>query len=145
SALHDRLEKLGPVGATISKRFEEMGITGKVAAGGLIGLAAAGVLVAIKMGMDAAQAASDLNEQISATSYVFKSATPDVISFAQAASHNLGLSETAALKSAAAFGDLFKNVGVTEEATARYSKALVGLSGDIASFKNLDPQDVLEK
>lgn len=143
--LHGRLQKLGPVGATVSKRFEEWGITSKVAAGGLIGLAAAAALVAVKMGFDAAHAASDLNEQLSAVQVTFGSASQEIVDFGEKAATNLGLSETAALKGAATFGNLFKNVGATDEATARYSKALVGLAGDIASFKNLDPQDVLEK
>lgn len=132
-----KMEAMGPVGARFSKSLEGLGITESVFAGGLIGIAAAAGVATVKLGVDLAHAASDLNEQISRTGVVFGSAQGKIVAFAEAADKNLGLSETAALSAASAFGGMFHNAGLSDEATAKMSQTLVGLSGDLASFMNL--------
>jgi hypothetical protein len=145
--LHEGLERLGPVGASVSQRFDALGLSSRVAGGGIVAMGAAAALAAVAMGKGAVDAASDLNEQISRTQVVFGSASEQIVKFARTADASLGLSETAALSAASAFGGMFRNAGLTDEATAKMSTTLTGLSGDLASFMNLQggSQEAAEK
>lgn len=91
------------------------------------------------------QAASDLGETMSKSRVIFGDAADDIEDFGEQAAESIGLSKNAAIGAAATFGNFFTNIGQSQEAAARMSKELVGLAGDLASFNNLDPTDVLEK
>jgi hypothetical protein len=108
----------------------------------LAGAAAGAAMIALAK--DSLGAASDLNEQISATKTIFGDAADAVIRFGESADA-IGLSETAALRASTAFGDLFTKIGYTDEAAATFSVDLVRMAADFASFKDLDPNDVLGK
>lgn len=127
----------------------KLGLTGKVTAGELkgglaAGAAAAGAAVGAFL-VDSAQKASALLEQVSATRITFGEASDEMERWAQTADSSLGLSARAALNAANSFGNFFKNVGISDETSAELSRGLVQLAGDLASFKDLDPGDVLEK
>lgn len=98
----------------------------------------------VLIGKQAIDAASDLNEAMSAVETVFGSTADQVVNFSRTAASQLGQSRQAALSSAAAMGALFKGVGLTEQQMADFSGSLLQASADLGSFYNVDPGMVLE-
>lgn len=93
----------------------------------------------------AMNAASDLNESMSKVGVVFDGSADKVIKFSENADTALGMSQQAALEAAGTYGNLFTAMGIGEEKSANMSTSLIQLAGDLASFNNLDPTEVLEK
>lgn len=90
-------------------------------------------------------AASDLNETVSKVGVVFGDQAQKVVDFGKNAATSMGMSENAALTAAGTYGNLFRSMGMTNETSADMSMSLVKLAGDLASFNNQDPSEVLEK
>ena len=105
-------------------------------AAGVVGTAAAGVF-------SAANAASRLNEQVSASRATFGSAATTVRDFSRTTADGLGLSAAAALKAANQFGAFFAQAGFAQQASAKMSTTLVQLAGDLASFKDVGSDQAL--
>lgn len=131
------------------RALQKMGIAGTVSgaqlkAGVATGAAAAGAAL-VAFVYQSRDAASALNEQISATNTIFKGAADQVLDFGDTAATELGISERAALQAANQFGDLFLKLGYSGDAAATFSEDLVRMSADFASFKDLAPEEVLEK
>lgn len=147
--LYVRLGQLGPVGATVSSRLDQMGLGAASAGEGLatMGAAAAavGAVMAVKIGIDAANAYSDLNEQISASQQLFGQASADVVKFGQNAALHLGISETESIRATASFGALFQSVGATSDQSAKMGEQFVSLAADLASFYNISESDALDR
>lgn len=89
--------------------------------------------------------ASDLNETMSKATVVFGAAADKVIAFGQTSAKSLGMSTNAALTAAGTYGNLFRAMGMTETTSADMSTSLVQLAGDLASFNNMDPTEVMDK
>jgi len=89
------------------------------------------------------KAASDLNESINKTDVVFGAASDSVEQFSKTTAKGLGQSRQQALEAAASFGNVFKTVGLADQASAGMSTTLVKLASDMASFNNQDPSDML--
>lgn len=102
----------------------------------------AAVLVGKQL-LDAAHAASNLSEQVSASNVIFGAGAPQVQKFAKTAVDSFGLSERAALEAANSFAALFKNAGLQDSDTARFSATLTRLGADISSLRNVAQEDVL--
>ena len=134
--------------ATAGGRMSRALDSTKSAAAGMssgIGLAAAaGAAAVVAMGRDSIRAASALQEQMAATKTLFGAAADEMIAFGESAD-SLGLSTRAALEAGNAFGDLFSKIGFTSDATQTFSEDLVRMAADFASFKDMDPGDVLVK
>lgn len=94
---------------------------------------------------DSIAAASDLNETISKSQVVFGSAAGVVERFASTSASALGMSKNAAIGAAATYGNLFRSMGMGEQASATMSTNLVQLAADLASFNNIDPSEALDK
>lgn len=92
---------------------------------------------------DSVQAASDLNETVSKANVVFGSAADSVMKMGETSASALGMSKNEAIGAAATYGNLFRAMGMAEDASADMSTKLVGLAGDLASFNNADPSEVL--
>jgi len=108
-------------------------------AGALAGVAVAGgAFIASTIGP-----ASDLNEIISKTQVVFGDSSAAVLAFGENAATALGMSQNAALSGAATYGNLFRAMQIGEKASADMSTSLVTLAGDLASFNNMDPTEVM--
>lgn len=90
----------------------------------------------------AVQKAVDLSEELSKSSIVFGEAAGQVESFARSAA-DIGLSTTAALQAAGAFGTLFRGMGQGEADAAKYSLTMTQLAADLASFNNASVQDAV--
>lgn len=89
--------------------------------------------------------ASDLNETISKTNIVFGDSAETILKWGKTAAQSLGMSENSALAAAATYGNLFRAMNIGEETSADMSQGLVNLAGDLASFNNMDPTEVLDK
>jgi hypothetical protein len=121
--------------------------------GGFLGKAAGSLLKwgSIAGGAAAAGAfflgnkASDLNETISKSGVVFGKNAEDIQQWSRSAASSMGMSQNSALGAAATFGNLFVSMGIGAKPTKEMSTNLVELAGDLASFNNMDPTEVLEK
>jgi len=81
--------------------------------------------------------ASDFNESMNKVDVSFKSSAAEVQAFAKHALTSFGIAEGTALDMAALFGDMATGMGVSTSEAAKLSTSLVGLAGDLASFKNI--------
>ena len=81
--------------------------------------------------------ASDYQESINKVDVAFGSASDSVKAFANTAGKNFGVNKSSALDMAAQFGDMATSMGITQENAGSLATSLVGLAGDLASFKNL--------
>ena len=81
--------------------------------------------------------ASDFNESMNKVDVSFKSSAAEVQAFAKTALTSFGIAEGTALDMAALFGDMATGMGVSTAEAAKLSTSLVGLAGDLASFKNI--------
>jgi hypothetical protein len=107
----------------------------------------AGAFAAVKVGdfaKDAVAQASDLAEAGSKLQVVFGDATGSVNDFASGGAKAFGQSKLAIQNAAAQFGVYGKAAGLAGSANADFSKNLVGLSTDLASFYNTDPAQAAE-
>jgi len=106
-----------------------------------VGLAAAVVVGFAK----ATQAAADLGESQNKANVVFGKSVGLVNDFASAAASGFGLAKAEALEGAASFGAMFDSAGLAEEAASKMSVTMAGLAGDMASFNNQDPTEMLDR
>lgn len=107
-------------------------LAGVVGAGAIIG----GLGSAVK-------AASDMGETVSKVGVVFGDQSAAVQDWAKTAATSFGMSKQEALEAAGTFGNLFSAMGIAKAPAADMSKSLVQLSGDLASFNNANPEEVL--
>lgn len=89
--------------------------------------------------------ASDVNETISKSSTIFGVHQASIESFANNAAKNLGLSRSAAMNAAAGFGDMFSQIGFSQDQAAAFSQQVVQMSADLGSFSNLETADVADR
>ncbi len=82
--------------------------------------------------------ASDFNESLNKVDVAFGSSQDRVKDFAKTALQQFGIAEGSALDMAALFGDMATSMGFAQDSAAGMSTELVGLAGDLASFKNID-------
>lgn len=131
------------------KKAGTFGGTAKKAIGGAMvaaGAMAIGAIAAVGAGLASCIGpASDLSETVSKIKVVFGDAAGTLENFGETASYNLGMSENAALTAAGTYGNLFRAMGMTTETSAEMSMGLVTLAGDLASFNNMNPEEVLDK
>jgi len=81
--------------------------------------------------------ASDYVESVNKVDVAFGSSADSVKKFADTALDSFGIAEGTALDMAAAYGDMGTSMGLTTAQASKMSTELVGLAGDLASFKNI--------
>lgn len=120
------------------------GVFGKVggAAKGLMGAFAIGA--GIDQLKDAIGAASDLNESVSKAQVIFGTGSAALNKWADTAAAGFGQSKQQAIEAAATFGNFFEAMGIGQPKAQDMSTTIVKLAGDLASFNNADPAQVLE-
>ncbi|MFA5054493.1 MAG: hypothetical protein WC565_10560, partial [Parcubacteria group bacterium] len=109
---------------------------------------AAGAFAAVKiadLGREAIAAASDLSETVSKVGVVFGEEADAVLKFGDSAATAMGMTKNEALAAAGTYGNLFRAMGMTEKTSADMSTSLLGLASDLASFNNMNPNEVLDK
>ncbi|RPH60011.1 MAG: hypothetical protein EHM81_07115, partial [Chloroflexi bacterium] len=117
---------------------------GAAVAAAVAAIAGMGIAI-VRMAATTIKPASDLAETVSKVGIVFGESADEVIKFGEQAAKGLGMSENAALTAAGTYGNLFRAMGFTSDASAEMSINLVQLAGDLASFNNMGTEEVLEK
>ena len=88
---------------------------------------------------------SDLEEVQNVVDVTFPNMNQRVNEFSQNAINQFGLSEKVAKQMVGTFGAMAKSFGFSESAAYDMATQLTGLSGDVASFYNLDPTEAYTK
>ena len=104
--------------------------------------AAAGAL-AVKLGVDAAKAASDMSEEISKASVIFGEGAKEIEDFSKQAAKSLGLSRMEAMKANSTFAILGKGAGLTGKDLTKFSKSATTLAADLGSFFNTNADEAI--
>lgn len=94
-------------------------------------------LPVLAAGTASVKMASDFDESINKVNVAFKNSAKDIQSWAKTTLKNFGIAEGSALDMAALFGDMATSMGLPTDKAAEMSKSMVGLAGDLASFKNV--------
>ena len=81
--------------------------------------------------------ASDFEESLNKVDVAFGKSNKEIKTFAETSKVSFGIAEGSALDMAAMFGDMGTSMGLTQKDAAGMSKSLVGLAGDLSSFKNI--------
>ena len=110
----------------------------KVSDAGTAMLPATGAIVAA--GALAVNAGSDMLESQNKVEVAFQDSADKVKAFAETTLETYGIAKGTALDMAALFGDMATSMEIPQDAAADMSESLVGLAGDLASFKNLELQ-----
>ena len=109
----------------------------------LIGATAAAGAFAVKLGVDAVNAASDLSETQNKVGVIFGQSSEQMLAFADTAVTALGQTRTEALEAAATFAQFGKAAGLADQELVDFSSELVTLSADLASFNNSSPDEAI--
>ncbi len=116
-----------------SGKFKKFGESAKNIGNALLPVSA----VAAAAGTAAVKFASDYNESLNKVDVAFKSSAKSVEAWSKTTLDKFGIASGTALDMAALFGDMSTSMGFSTDAAAKMSMSLVGLAGDLASFKNI--------
>jgi hypothetical protein len=93
---------------------------------------------------EAINAGSALNESMSKVGVVFGQNAKEITTWSKDSATAFGMSQQAALEAAGTYGNLFQAFGLGQAESAKMSKSLVQLAGDLASFNNVPVADALD-
>jgi len=129
--------KLGGFGKSIGK-----------AGSAIKGMFVAGAASAVGGGIvdylkSATTSASDLSESTSKVGVVFGKSSDQIMKASQTSAKAMGLSQNAYLSATGGLGNLLVSLKIAPKAAAGMSQNMVKLAGDMASFNNASPEDVL--
>ena len=96
----------------------------------------------ILAGGAAIKMASDFQESLNKVDVAFKGSSNEVRDFAKTTLESFGIAEGTALDMAALFGDMATSMGASTSEASQLSTSLVGLAGDLVSFKNIGIDEV---
>lgn len=96
----------------------------------------------VALGGASIKLASSFNESLNKVDVAFKESSQQVKDFAKTTLTTFGIAEGSALDMAALFGDMSTSMGLTTSQAAKLSTSLVGLAGDLASFKDMNVEEV---
>jgi hypothetical protein len=122
---------------------DKMKKAGKVAGAALAAATVAAGAFAVKIGVEAVKAASDLSETVSKVGVLFGKTSKDIEKFAKGAASSLGQTEQQALDAAATFATFGKAAGLSGQDLSKFSIDFVKLSSDLASFNNTSPEQAI--
>lgn len=122
---------------------DKMTRAGKVAGAALAAAAVAAGAFAIKIGVEAVKAATDLSETVSKVGVLFGDTAKEIEKFAEGAAGSLGQTKQQALDAAATFATFGKAAGLSGKDLSEFSIDFVKLSSDLASFNNTSPEQAI--
>ena len=122
---------------------DKMGKVGKAIGAALAAATVAAGAMAIKIGVEAVKAASDLSETISKVGVLFGDTSKEIEKFASEAAGSLGQTKQQALDAAATFATFGKAAGLSGKDLSKFSIDFVKLSSDLASFNNTSPEQAI--
>ncbi len=134
------LERTVRGGAVATVGFRGLGRSVAFASAAFLG--GAGLTKAITSSISEA---SDLNEEINKAKVVFDQSAATIIAWSKTTATSFGISQKAALGAAGGFGAMLETAGLTSDQAAVFSRRLVELGSDIASFNNISVDEALLK
>jgi hypothetical protein len=108
----------------------------------LAAVAAAGM--AVKIGVDAVKAASDLAEEVSKSQVIFGDGAGEIEAFASKAAKAFGQTKQQAIQASSSFAVFGKAAGLAGGDLVKFSTDFTGLASDLASFNNTSPEDAIQ-
>lgn len=104
-----------------------------------------GTKALVDFGKAAIKTSSDLEEIQNVTDTVFKEMAKDVDEFSKSLIESHGIGELSAKKYASYMGAMLKSSGISGQAMKEMSKDLTLLTADMASFYNLETEEMFQK
>mgnify|MGYP003666031869 FL=1 len=133
------LQSFGNVAEKVKDKFKKVGESmsriGKSMATYLTLPLAAIATASIKM-------ASDFSESLNKVDVAFKTSSKEVRDFGKTTLETFGIAEGTSLDMAALFGDMATSMGLPVDKASKLSTSMVGLAGDLSSFKNIGIKEV---
>ncbi|MSS42471.1 hypothetical protein FYJ27_01795 [Anaerosalibacter bizertensis] len=126
------------------KGFQSALTTGLSTLGKLTGITL-GTAALVNFGKQAIKTSSDLEEIQNVTDTVFGSMARDVDEFSKTLIESHGIGELSAKKYASYMGAMLKSSGIQGDAVRQMSKDLTLLTADMASFYNLETDEMFQK
>lgn len=139
----DLNKKLKSATGDVDSFGDRLGKAGKAIGVALAAAAAAAGAMAIKIGVDAVKAASNLAETQSKVGVIFGDSADAINKFAATAATKLGQSKQQALDAAATFATFGKSANLAGDDLVKFSTDLTSLSADLASFYNTSPEEAI--
>jgi hypothetical protein len=96
----------------------------------------------VAAGAMAFKLASDYEESLNKVNVAFGDSAANIEKFAASTLKSYGISKNSALEMSALFGDMSTGMGLSQKAAAELSEKMVGLAGDLSSFKNMNLKEV---
>lgn len=90
------------------------------------------------LGVASVKLASDMNESMNKVEVAFGGVNQKVKDWSDTTLKGYGIAKGTALDMSALYGDMATSMGLNQEEAANMSMSLVGLAGDLSSFKNID-------
>ena len=128
TSLSKSLDGIGSKMKTIGEGFSNMGSK--------LSLAVTAPLVAA--GVASVKLASDTAESMNKVEVAFGNVNQKVKDWSNTTLKSYGIAKGTALDMSALYGDMATSMGLSQEEAAKMSMSLVGLAGDLSSFKNID-------
>ncbi|APM39925.1 phage tail tape measure protein [Clostridium kluyveri] len=128
TSLSKSLDGIGSKMKTIGEGFSNVGSK--------LSLAVTAPLVAA--GVASVKLASDTAESMNKVEVAFGSVNQKVKDWSNTTLKSYGIAKGTALDMSALYGDMATSMGLSQEEAAKISMSLVGLAGDLSSFKNID-------
>jgi hypothetical protein len=123
SKMQDSLRTIDKVG----QKFQDVGRS----------MSAFVTLPILGAGAAAIKFASDFEESNNKVDVAFGASADSVKEFSKTTLETFGIAKSSAVEMASLFGDMATSMGLPRGAAAKMSTSLVGLAGDLASFKNI--------
>jgi phage-related protein len=101
------------------------------------GLTASITLPVAAAGVACFEAASDMSESLNKVDVAFGKNADSVKKWSDTTLESYGIAKGTALDMAATYGDMATGMGLSTDQASKMSQSLVGLAGDLASFKNI--------
>lgn len=95
----------------------------------------------VAAGAASVKMASDMDESINKVEVAFGAANQSVQDFSNTTLLTYGIAKSTSLDMAGYFGDMATSMGFSQQAAADMAMELVGLAGDLASFKNISIEE----
>lgn len=137
SQLKDLAKEAGITNASLNKISTVTGNIGSAAeTAGKKMLPVTGIILGA--GAAAGKMGSDFVESENKVDVAFGKAADQVKAFSKTSLEQFGVASGTALDMGATFGDMATSMGLPQKAAANMSTSLVGLAGDLSSFKNIN-------
>lgn len=130
---------------SVGKGFQ---VAGKVAKGLAIGVGAVGAVATaalVPLASQGMEYASSLTEVQNVVDTTFGKSASAIDDFSKTSLKAYGLSTLQAKQYSSVLGSMFKSMGIGSKDTLTMSQNMTALSGDMASFYNLEPEEAFEK